>query len=924
MANPVFHKTLGSEVNTGSAVVSDGGSGNIIPGIKTRPESSKPIPNPTVDSTFLLHTYTSVFAASHDAIILFDTQQHILSWNPAAEKLFGYTSAEAIGQSITIALSTKEQPGWEHTLHRLLSGETIQEYEIGYTQSSQANCWLSLNLAPVQNSKGDTLAFCAIAKDITQEINTKEKLKQQELLLRESEAIARVGSMVYDFENDELRWSDQMYRVHGFEPGAFDTSFKNLLRYTHPGDRKMLRSNYRRALFKRQPVSLVRRFNGPDGRMRYIKVEAKVIENCNKKLLLIGTACDITHTILSEQECKDRNSEQEKTNRELLNEIKERKKITAALIESEEKWRTLVQNTPDIIARFNPEMELIFVSDSVFPETGLKAKNILGKHVDQIGVPETAYLPVIENVKAVFRTGKQMHNYISLDTPTGVKHFYLIAVPEFGANGRIKTVLTLSRNITDAKLKENMLNSVLDSSIHGIIAIKSIRDAKNQITDFEWVHVNKMAEQLLKHPASNLIGKTVLHILPGNKTSGLFDQFVHTINTGETLNQVLYYDHDHLKAWYQIVAVKLDDGLVVTFADITHLKETEYQANLEKKLSENLIEYSTDGISAFDKNGTYFAWNKTLEEFTAIRSEEALGRNIFEVFPHIINTEIGAKFEQVLSGKRAKLRNLPFRSRAGYWDANLVPTFDKDKQLTGGLCIVHDITESLKLKELTMTQELTKQKEVMNAILFTQETERKRIAEALHNGLGQLLYAAKLYLEQISYEADNNNPIATNEVKTLLEEAIKETRTISHELMPIILEDFGLRVALGELCSKFSGAGVNVQLVTYDVPDQLEKSMEMAAYRIIQELVNNVIKHAGATVAEIEVFFKGQKLYFSVCDNGKGIDKAKDYMLHGIGLRSIQNRLKLLNGELSIDTCAGKGTCALVEIDMAASAMQAS
>ncbi len=216
-----------------------------------------------------------------------------------------------------------------------------------------------------------------------------------------------------------------------------------------------------------------------------------------------------------------------------------------------------------------------------------------------------------------------------------------------------------------------------------------------------------------------------------------------------------------------------------------------------------------------------------------------------------------------------------------------------------------DVTERDRLAEEAIRLRLRQQQEVLSAILTTQETERKRMAEALHNGLGQLLYAAKL-----SLEGRAGNPSAPGTTLRLLHEAIRTTRTISFELTPGILEDFGLQTALQELSNRITPAGLPVRLHLVNLTQRLRPAVEIAVYRIVQELLNNIMKHAQATEVEVHVARENQRLEVSVEDNGRGFEPEAltRLPLAGMGLSGVRNRVALLGGELCIKSRLGRGT----------------
>lgn len=203
-------------------------------------------------------------------------------------------------------------------------------------------------------------------------------------------------------------------------------------------------------------------------------------------------------------------------------------------------------------------------------------------------------------------------------------------------------------------------------------------------------------------------------------------------------------------------------------------------------------------------------------------------------------------------------------------------------------------------------QELQKQ-EIFRVTIRTQEEERKRIAESLHNGIGQLLYAVKLNLSQIDLKQDNMEYAQFQKAKRtteeLLNEAIRESRRISHELTPQFLEDFGLRESIRDVCRRF-GQFMKLKCNFRGSASKLDKYLELSIYRIIQELILNVVKHAQATEANVEIDQGVNYITVVISDNGTGFQVSKSKS-KGIGLQGIFNKVKLLNGKYKIESLNG-------------------
>ncbi|QHT69845.1 PAS domain-containing protein [Rhodocytophaga rosea] len=309
-----------------------------------------------------------------------------------------------------------------------------------------------------------------------------------------------------------------------------------------------------------------------------------------------------------------------------------------------------------------------------------------------------------------------------------------------------------------------------------------------------------------------------------------------------------------------------------------------------------------------------------LENRYAISRKEVVGKKIFDVFPEYQDTEEGQAILQVLKGEKITLYKQPYENKEGFYELNLIPLRNNSGDIIGGLGIMHDVTEHIKMEEERTRSKLKRQKDLLNAILEAQEGERKRIAEALHNSLAQTLYAAKLKLEQMPVEQANRKQLIEikENANELLANAIQETRRISHELIPGILEDFGLKGAINDFCKKYAHTQLVIKTEIYGLDDRIDKHLEIAIFRIAQELVNNVIKHAQANRLHLHLVKGELGILLKVADNGKGFTvNTVMQSIKGIGLKTIQDRVKLLNGTLTIDSLPAIGTTITIKIPLA-------
>ncbi|MDB5251240.1 MAG: sensor histidine kinase [Flaviaesturariibacter sp.] len=219
----------------------------------------------------------------------------------------------------------------------------------------------------------------------------------------------------------------------------------------------------------------------------------------------------------------------------------------------------------------------------------------------------------------------------------------------------------------------------------------------------------------------------------------------------------------------------------------------------------------------------------------------------------------------------------------------------------------------LKNKQRTQASANQKQHELFNLTAAVQESERKRVAQDLHDGIGTLLSAARLKLSALP---DGNNVVAATQ--RLLDDAISELQSIAHNIMPASLLRLGLVRALQSLFDQLPAGGLHIDYMAYGFDGRLPEEKEIAVYRMILELVNNAIRHSGATVATVQLVRRPGEINILVEDNGCGFEMSRTGN-RGIGLRNIGSRVTYLNGSLHIDSRPGHGTTVIIDLPDGAS-----
>ena len=226
--------------------------------------------------------------------------------------------------------------------------------------------------------------------------------------------------------------------------------------------------------------------------------------------------------------------------------------------------------------------------------------------------------------------------------------------------------------------------------------------------------------------------------------------------------------------------------------------------------------------------------------------------------------------------------------------------------------------QQLKIDELEKEKHLT----ATEAVLKGEEQERSRLAKDLHDGLGGMLSGIKYSLNNIKGNLimTPDNALAFERSMDMLDSSIKEMRRVAHNMMPEVLVKYGLDTALSEYCNEIENSGVihtSYHSINLD-KIYIEQTKAVTIYRIVQELVNNAIKHASAKNVLVQVHHdeSSNVLTITVEDDGKGFDISMLKEARGIGWSNIQNRVDFLKAKIDVQTGEGKGTSVLIEIEI--------
>jgi len=216
------------------------------------------------------------------------------------------------------------------------------------------------------------------------------------------------------------------------------------------------------------------------------------------------------------------------------------------------------------------------------------------------------------------------------------------------------------------------------------------------------------------------------------------------------------------------------------------------------------------------------------------------------------------------------------------------------------------LQKTLKHKSQITALKTDQNKELLRSAIQTQENERKRIGNNIHDDIGPMLSALKLQISQIKSE-NNLNAKNIKESKKTIDDIISTVRNVSRDLVPSVLFELGLVESLDYILKRLKKL-TDAEVIYVNTADlsNITKPQSLAIYRIIQESLNNVLKHADATEIKVNVSEDKDVLQITVADNGKGFNK--ETVHNGLGLKNIEARIETFNGEFECNSQEGFGT----------------
>ncbi|MDE3137613.1 MAG: PAS domain-containing protein [Acidobacteriota bacterium] len=346
-------------------------------------------------------------------------------------------------------------------------------------------------------------------------------------------------------------------------------------------------------------------------------------------------------------------------------------------------------------------------------------------------------------------------------------------------------------------------------------------------------------------------------------------------------------------------------SFVLIRRDIAERERAEQEVRRQKEFSDALIGSSMDGILAYDRELRYTVWNPAMERLTGAPKQEVLGKSARDTFPFVTETDVQRHMVEALEGRNAAAVDQPFTipntGRGGYFEGSYAPLRDGNGEIIGGLGVIRDISERKQAEETL--------RRLSGQLMRAQESERRRIARELHDSTGQRLAALAMNLSWLESSGNCGAPRANevlSESRSLIEQSVKEIRTLSYLLHPPLLEELGLASTVSWYVQGFvDRSGIQVDLDIEAELGRMGREAELALFRVVQEGLTNVQRHSGSSKARVRIAREDSNAVVEVSDEGCGMPAGFSAVIPpvsriGVGIAGMQERLRELGGELEI------------------------
>jgi len=826
-----------------------------------------------------------IIASAMDAIIATDDAQRIVLFNAAAERMFGCPADEAIGTSIDRFIPQRFRA--EHSRHVRRFGES------GATNRKTralGTLWglrstgeeFPIEAAISKVEAGGAKFLAVVIRDLTERHRAEETVRESEQRFRLVADTAPV--LIWISGTDRLctyfnkPWLD-------FTGRSMDSELGNgWAEGVHPEDMQRCLDIYTQSFDRREKFRMEYRLRRHDGEYRWIlDVGVPRFAENGSFAGYIGIGVDVT----------------------------ERKQTEEALRESEERDRHLVESANDWVWEVNANVEYTYVGPQCRKILGYEAEEIIGKTPFDLMPPEEA-----RRVAAVFAPiAAERKPFRALENINRHKDGHLVSLETNGApvinrEGEFLGYRGMDRDITERKRAEEALResearyeqlAEQSRTTHWEVDLQGLFTHVSHVSEASWGYrpeevVNRIHFYDLHPEDGRDAFKAAIFAFAERKQP--FRDVVHPVET-----------KDGRITWGSLSGIPVlnNDGTLRGYrgscTDITERKSAEEALRESEEKFRRVVEHIGDALFVDNVEGQIVFANERFLNLFGYSREELPDIKLEDYVAPEYRATLRDRHDRRVRGEvvptHFEYEGFRRDGKRMWLEVDVVPVTDENGNLIGTQSALREITERKRAEEALSG--------MARKLVEAQEQERARIARELHDDINQRLAMLAVELEQLK-----ENP---SEVESRAEELRKQTseisngvQALSHDLHSSQLEYLGVVAGMKSWCKEFAGRQKIEIECRHDVRSTLPPEIELCLFRVLQEALHNAVKHSGVNRIEVQLREQSGEIHLIVSDSGRGFDIEAIKQGKGLGLISMRERVRLVNGTIDIESKPMGGT----------------
>jgi PAS domain S-box-containing protein len=847
-------------------------------------DSGRPVLSPAFSSLNSQDIFSSLLDTLEDPFFLLDDAFRFTWHNKACNDLYHAVSGKDIGNDFdfNILLTDEQQSLFRQHLDKVAAGENVHfewKYQMTFIK------WLSVSLYPFRSSNGIFSGICGSLRDIT------GKKIAERVLLRNTAVLNNIGEgvLLVDTQFRVLTFNKQAIRIF-HRLNAIVHTGADFLTLLPEHRRSPVRQNLQKAL---SGTRIEYEIAYPDDLWLFISY-----------LPVANPGGNIEQVSIS------------------FRDISERKKAEEQVRTSEVKYKALVNSLSEGVILQTLDKQILTVNKSALAILGLGADMLKEK-----GFPSPDLILVDEHEKEIshedlfYKRNGQLHGVrnkvFGIRRISGIQWLKLNSAVV--ANARQKDPYTIVISFEDITRQKKISGEM---EVLALLARETVNAVIILHPDGEMLWMNEGFSRLTGYSSTELIGQSTRAFLLGPDTDmNTVKKAAYCRQNGlPFLEEFLIYTKTGKKVWTRVQgqSIMLAKGKVPNyFLIITDITE-EKKIRQELEVLSLVAKETNNGVVFFDKLSGNTLWiNEGFTRLTGYAPADILGKD------HMLTLQgPDTNKEQLRSWTERISNNLSYGGDLIMYTRNgqkrilhiTGQPFKNEKgDVTRYFAIGYDVTEQRRMEEERLQNEIEQQKRITRVILETQELERNLLGRELHDNINQILAAIRMQLSYCIENFDICQPVLTQSRENIIE-AIEETRRLSHRMVMPRFSERSLPHELKKLAGNYQHTQVIYLHTAGWTDEQVAIPVKEAFFRIVQEQMSNIYKHANATKVTIRITSDAGNAVLSVEDNGKGFDPGKKK--GGIGLSNIHSRAESCNGTARFISAPGAGCTLLVNIPL--------